>query len=112
MLTSLAPSPMERVMGLPLEFFTIFTICDAGTGGKKIIERKNKTKMTLITTDCSSHCFDLRLLKRSHPAAQHSCAVLAGLEEEALIVVGVEHHRQGGPVNDEAVVFAGGRPAS
>lgn len=25
-LTSLAPSPMERVMGLPLEVFTIFTI--------------------------------------------------------------------------------------
>lgn len=48
MLTSLAPSPMERVMGFPLEFFTIFTICDAqGKNTHWEIKQRKKTNSLL-----------------------------------------------------------------
>lgn len=46
-LTSLAPSPMERVIGLPLEFFTMFTIY-IGTTERKESEEKKLIKSHLV----------------------------------------------------------------
>lgn len=51
MLTSLAPSPMDRVMGLPLEFFTIFTICDARGKNQHIDDKSKQTGKRYFNKD-------------------------------------------------------------
>lgn len=56
---------------------------------------------------------DLRLLQGSHAAAEDSCAVLADLQEQALVAAGVcigrrvHYQRQCCSVYDEAVLGIG-----
>lgn len=113
MLTSLAPSPTARVMGCSLEALISFTIC-----------RKTQRKMKLRATVCHSELFQscflrevrpshLSLLQRRHATAQHGAAVAADLQKNVFVVagtspllVGLQHCRQSGPVDNQTEIQA------
>lgn len=111
MLTSLAPSPIARVMGCSLEALISFTICTNKTRhSHHYLSFRNVPGVYLQSEVQFSH---LSFLQWCHATAEHSAAVATDLEEYIFVVarpgtllVGLQYRRQSGPVDDQTKIEA------